>query len=259
MAQPSSPVAESRDQFDRHASNYASSPVHRNGPSLPVMVEYAQPGPSDFVLDVATGTGNAAFVVGESGAAVIGIDIATKMLEKASERAVDEGRTNVSFQVGDAEAIPFSDATFSLVVVRHAPHHFRDADKFLREVRRVLKPDGRLIMVDQICPDPSAFEWTDEWQRTRDNSHFKQRTIAEWQSMAAEAGLRWVQHTVVPYRMEFAWWTANAGASDEAVALLREHARTAAPNIRQAASLEFDPTGQVTAFTDQMLVVRMAP
>jgi ubiquinone/menaquinone biosynthesis C-methylase UbiE len=259
MATHNAPTKESREQFDRHAANYANSPVHRSGPSLPVLVEYAKPTADDFALDIATGTGNAAFAIADAGANVVGIDIATKMLERASERAVEEGRTNVRFQEGDAESIPFPDNTFTLVVVRHAPHHFRDADKFLSEVARVLKPSGRFVMVDQISPTEESFDWNDYWQRTRDNSHFRQRTIEEWQEMAKRAGLNWIGHTLVPYRMEFVWWVGNAGASPEAISKLRDHARNASPEDRNSASLEFDSEGEVVAFADQMMVVRMEP
>lgn len=61
---------ESREQFDRQASLYATSAVHRHGASLPVLVAYAEVRPNERALDVATGTGNTAFALAEAGADV---------------------------------------------------------------------------------------------------------------------------------------------------------------------------------------------
>jgi len=256
--EPNFVVTESRDQFDKQASLYAVSSIHRNGPSLPVLVEYSEGQPTDRVLDVATGTGNAAFALAPLVAEVIGLDVAEQMLGQARNRATKEQVKNVRFQVGDAENIPFKDGSFSLVIARHAPHHFRDADRFLHEVRRVLTPGGRFVMVDQISTSAEVQAWNDAFQRTRDNSHFRQRTVEEWQAMAGTAGLSWVRHTDVEYRMDFAWWVRQAGASEEAINWLKEHARTAPNAARESAHLEFEGE-EVTTFTDHMMVVRMEP
>ena len=251
-------VTESKDQFDKQATLYAASQVHRNGPSLPFLVEYAEGQASDRVLDVATGTGNAAFALAPFVAEVVGLDVAEQMLEQARNRAIDETIGNVQFQVGDAENIPFEAGSFSLVIARHAPHHFRDADQFLREVRRVLAPGGRFVMVDQISTSAEIQPWNDAFQRTRDTSHFRQRTVEEWQSMAEAAGLRWVRNTLVEYRMDFGWWVRQAGASEEAIQWLKEHARTAPIAARESARLEFEGD-ELRSFVDHMMVVRMEP
>jgi len=254
------PRAESRDQFDRQAVLYAASPVHRQGPSLPVLVEYAAPVPEDIALDVATGTGNTAFAIADLGAAdVVGIDISTGMLNQARRRAESEGYANVRFEEGSAEAIPFADRTFTLVTARHAPHHFRDAARFLLEGRRVLAPGGRFVMADGISPNDESSDWLDRWQRLRDPSHYYARTVREWSALASTAGLSWSRHTIVPYRLEFAWWVRQSGASPETIAELRAMARSASPAIRESLGLEYDEEGEVIAFHDPMVVVRMEP
>lgn len=256
--EPQIPITESREQFDKQASLYAVSPVHRNGPSLPVLVQFAEGKPTDVVLDVATGTGNAAFALAPHVAEVIGMDVAEMMLKQARNRADEERIDNVRFQAGDAENMPFESASFSLVIARHAPHHFRDADAFLREVKRVLTLNGRFVMVDQISTSAEVQPWNDAFQRTRDTSHFRQRTIEEWQSMAEAAGLRWVRHTLVEYRMDFAWWVHQAAAPEEAISKLKELARSASPEARESARMEFEGK-ELVAFVDNMMVVRMEP
>jgi ubiquinone/menaquinone biosynthesis C-methylase UbiE len=244
----------SRDQFNKQAALYATSPVHRSGPSLPILVEMASPKPVDQVLDVATGTGNTALTLAPLVLRVIGLDVASAMLDQGRARAQAENIENAEFVSGSAEAIPFPDAEFSLVVSRHAPHHFHRLDKFLSEVRRVLKPDGRLVVADQISPSAEIADWVDRWERTRDPSHFRQRTVADWKEMAKAAGFSWVEDRSVPYELPFDWWVKQAGCKEEVVQALEEQACTADEAVRRDMGIKFDPSGGVLSFIEPMMV-----
>ncbi len=246
----------SQAQFDRQAALYATSAVHRHGASLPVLIEYAAVRPGEVALDVATGTGNTAIALSAAGAEVTGLDVSPKMLKMAEGRAAEEGQT-IRFVEGSAESIPFEDATFDLVTARHAPHHFRDVAKFLAEVVRVLKPGGRFVMSDGISPTEESKPWFDRWQTLRDRSHWTNRTVEEWRGLAAEAGFTWTQDTIVPYRLEFPWWTNQSGCAPETIDELIDHAREASPSIREAVGLEMDENATPIAFHEPMLVVRM--
>jgi ubiquinone/menaquinone biosynthesis C-methylase UbiE len=247
----------SKDQFDANADKYATSDVHRSGPSLPVLLELARPVQSDQSLDVATGTGHTALAVARLVAKAIGIDIAPKMLEQARRLAAEQAISNCEFMEGSAEKIPLEDGRFTLVTARHAPHHFHQVPVFLSEVRRVLTREGRFVMADQISPSSEVFDWLDYWERKRDPSHFTQRTVDQWQAEMTMAGLQWVDHRIVPYRLEFDWWVATAGCAESTVAALVEHAATAPAAVRELLNLEFDGGGRVSAFREPMLVVRL--
>ena len=248
-------MADSREQFDRQAALYATSAVHRFGASLPVLVEYADPQPGERALDVATGTGNTAFAVAERGAETTGVDVSTGMLGQARRRADEEG-VGLRFVEGSAESLPFGDGAFDLVTARHAPHHFRDVPRFLTEVHRVLRPGGRFVMADGVSPTAQASAWFDRWQRLRDPSHFDSRTVEIWRDLASQAGFVWTRDTIVPYRLEFGWWTRQSGSSPEAVAELERHAVEAPASIREAVGLEMEDDRPI-AFQEPMLVVRL--
>jgi ubiquinone/menaquinone biosynthesis C-methylase UbiE len=247
----------SKDQFDANADKYATSDVHRAGPSLPVLLELARPVQSDQSLDIATGTGHTALAVARLVAKTIGIDIAPKMLEQARRLAAEQAISNCEFVEGSAEKIPVAGGRFTLVTARHAPHHFHDVPVFLSEVRRVLTSNGRFVMSDQISPSAEVFDWLDHWERMRDPSHFMQRTVDQWREEVTKAGLRWVEDRIVPYRLEFDWWVATAGCADSVVTALIDHAATAQAPVRDLLNLEFDSSGRVMAFQEPMLVVRM--
>ena len=247
----------SKDQFNANADKYAVSDVHRAGPSLPVLLALAQPIPNDQSLDVATGTGHTALAVARFVAKTIGIDIAPKMLEQARRLMAEQGVSNCAFIEGSAEKMPLADGQFTLVTARHAPHHFHSVPQFLSEVRRVMAPHGRFVLADQISASAEVFDWVDHWERTRDPSHFVQRTVEQWREEVTQARLRWTEHRIVPYRLEFDWWVEAAGCSDSVIAALVQHAAQASPLVRESLGLEFDPTGRVVAFQEPMLVVRL--
>jgi len=250
-------ISSSEDQFNANAGKYAVSDVHRAGPSLPVLLEYAAPKLEDFALDVATGTGHTALAVARYVRRVIGLDLASKMLQQARRLAIERGISNCEFIEGSAEALPFASGQFSLVTARHAPHHFRRADVFLSEVRRVTAGGGRFVMVDQITPLPEMLDWVNFWERMRDPSHFDQRTVEQWKAETANAGFRWIDHQIVSYRLDFAWWVQQAGCDEHRVSALMEHAAGASVFVREAFGLEFDESGKVVSFQEPMLVVRL--
>ena len=93
------------------------------------------------VLDVACGNGNATLAAARSGAAAVGVDYVSALLEDGRVRALAEG-LDVEFQLGDAEALPFADASFDAVLSvfgsMFAPDHRRAAE----EIIRVTRPGG---------------------------------------------------------------------------------------------------------------------
>jgi SAM-dependent methyltransferase len=94
-------------------------------------------------LDVATGTGEIATRAAEAGANVTGLDLAPDLIERARSRASDAG-VEVRFDVGDAEAQPYDDASFDTVTSTFGVMFAPDHDAVASELARVCKPGGRL-------------------------------------------------------------------------------------------------------------------
>ena len=119
-----------------------------------LVVDRAGIEPGMELLDVACGTGNATVPAAKAGARVTGLDFAPGLLEVARERAAD-AMVEIDFIEGDAQQLPFEDASFDRVVSTFghmfAPDHRRTAD----EMKRVLKPDG-VISVACWTPEGST-------------------------------------------------------------------------------------------------------
>ena len=106
-------------------------------------------------LDVGCGTGFLSLELAVRGHRVIGIDLAPAMLDKARRKAAEAG-FEIRFQEGDAELVPFPEASFDLVISRHVlwtlPHPEAAIDDWIR----VLRPGGRLVVIDGAQYDVAA-------------------------------------------------------------------------------------------------------
>lgn len=109
--------------------------------------------PGMQVLDVACGTGNVAIPLVRLGAVVTGVDIASNLLMQARERAAAEGLV-ATFDEGDAEHLPYADASFDAVVSMFGAMFAPRPEMVASEVARVLKPGGVLAMANW---NPASF------------------------------------------------------------------------------------------------------
>lgn len=110
-----------------------------------------------LILDVASGTGDLAIELAKMPVEkIVGIDIAADMLEIGREKIKKEGLDKIiELQVGDSEAIDFAEGHFDAVTVAFGVRNFEDLGKGLREMQRVLKPGGKVAVLE--FSKPSVF------------------------------------------------------------------------------------------------------
>src|SRR5437762_1076497 len=134
-----------RDQFTRQATPFSTAEPIADAGALRMIVEAAEAGPDDTVLDVACGGGIVVCGFAPHVSHATGIDMTPAMLERARRVAAEKGLANVSWQEGDVEHLPYADGAFTIVVTRFAVHHFPDPQAVFGEMVRVCAPGGRVV------------------------------------------------------------------------------------------------------------------
>lgn len=137
-----------------------SGGVHRLWKRFTIEVSGVRPGHK--VLDIAGGTGDLAYkfskLVGDTGQVILS-DINSSMLSVGRDRLIDRGvNNNVQYAQLDAQYLPFEDDTFDCVTIAFGLRNVTDKDLALRSILRVLKPGGRLLILEFSKPQNSILE-----------------------------------------------------------------------------------------------------
>ncbi|HEX4064430.1 MAG TPA: methyltransferase domain-containing protein [Acidobacteriaceae bacterium] len=176
------------DQFTRQAAQFAQSAPARSEDIVERILRLAQPGPEDVALDVACGPGLLVCDLARTVCHATGIDLTPAMLQQARKTQQERKVSNVSWDQGDVTALPYSDRAFDIVTCRFAFHHFPQPLPVLREMKRVCRPGGRIVIADS-APLAAKADAFNQMERLRDPSHSRALPVEEWLQLFAAAGL----------------------------------------------------------------------
>jgi ubiquinone/menaquinone biosynthesis C-methylase UbiE len=179
-----------RDQFTRQARAFNSAAPIASADALQLIVDAGRPGPDDLVLDVACGGGLVARAFAPQVRHATGIDVTPAMLDEARRSAAQAGLTNTSWDQGDVTTLPYADGAFSIVATRFSFHHFLDPLAVLKEMARVCRPGGRVVVADSSpSEDPAKAAAFNRLEKLRDPSHTRALPLSEMRGVFAAAGL----------------------------------------------------------------------
>ncbi len=180
--------------FSARAAHYVTSAAHADAEVLGRMVALAEPTPEWRVLDIATGTGHTAFAFAPHVRCVAATDLTFAMLREARDAVQAgslryEGGAGVCFFQADVHGLPFAEGAFDCVTSRRAPHHFSDISRALREMRRVVRAGGTLVIDDRSVPEDDFVDTAmNRLDAYHDRSHVRQYRPGEWRRMLDEVG-----------------------------------------------------------------------
>jgi len=238
------------DQYRTQAQAYLDSPVHAAGPDLTraQALVTASISRQESALDVGCGAGHLSFALAPHLARVVALDPSPEMLSTVANAAASRGLSQIETTLGTAEALPFPDNSFDLVGTRYSAHHWTNLDIALKEMRRVLKPGGRLLLIDvQGEEDALVDSHLQTIELLRDRSHVRNRSVSQWSSLLSIAGFTDITHDAWATHIDFTTWVTRMRTPPSRVAMLRE-VQTDAPKEVQDV-LAFEEDGSFTVRT----------
>ncbi|WP_321476753.1 class I SAM-dependent methyltransferase [uncultured Paludibaculum sp.] len=176
------------NQFTLQAVPFARAISHSAEESLRLLLETAQVRASDEVLDLACGPGIVSCAFAAAARHVTGMDLVPAMIDQARVLQAEKGLSNLDWRLGDVTELPFPDGRFDLVVTRYSFHHLMDPGAVLREMARVCRPGGRVV-VNDVTPEPEKGAAYDEMEVLRDPSHARALPLPELLALGSALGL----------------------------------------------------------------------
>ncbi|UCF31798.1 MAG: class I SAM-dependent methyltransferase [bacterium] len=244
-----------RETFSRSADRYLKSTDHRAGPDLETIRDAARRILPRVTLDVATGAGHALRVAAPFSAFCLAQDLTLEMLKVTREHLASVGIEGVSCIQSRADGIPVGDGCVDLVLCRIACHHFPSVPAFLGEVRRILSPEGILLLIDSLAPsDVDGDRFINTVERIRDPSHVRSLDREQWRDHIKGSGLRVKEEKKFERRHPFDEWVERVGLKGAGLRALEREFVEAPEHIKDQFHIEISETGQVLSYTDEKII-----
>ena len=134
-----------RETWNRAAATYIDSCAELTKHAVPILIDACRLTRESRAIDIACGPGHITNLIAQTGASVIGVDLASEMITLARQRY-----PALTFEEAHVEQLPFDADTFDAALVNFAIHHFARPEVACAEIRRVLKPGGRFVFAAPI-------------------------------------------------------------------------------------------------------------
>lgn len=186
------------------------------------MIKRTEPESTDNLLEVAAGTCICGRAFAPYVKQVTCLDATSAMLEVGKKEAEHTGISNITFVKGIAEELPFLDNSFDIVISRLAFHHFVNPEEIFKEMKRVLKPGGKLVLMDMAPQKEELRTQIDELEQMRDFSHVKELTTKEMRSLYEENNMELVTQELINVPVSVEGWMELTHTPEETKEVLRE-------------------------------------
>ena len=149
--------------------------IHGDDDQVGRLIGFLDPKPGCAYLDLATGNGAVAFALAErcGDAHVVGVDIADQAIERNKVMAAKKGYGNLEFRLANGREIDFPAASFDGIACRYAFHHFPNVDGVLADARRVLRPQGGLVIADALKHPKDDQDFINRFQALKPDGHVR--------------------------------------------------------------------------------------
>lgn len=234
------------EEFTRAAPGFAARTKGRFDDLNAVAFSKVEQGA--VVLEVGAGTGHFLSLFDELAASLIAVDITPAMLQQARK---DHRR--IAALVGDGARLPLRSGSVDLAATAQMLHHVAEPLPILNELRRVVRPEGAVLIVDQVAPE--RFEEAvamSELEKIRDPSHAASRPPSAFRVLAQAAGLEVADLRVVESPSRFSKWMWPGEFPDARIEAVREFIATRGKET----GMDFERDGDDYTFTRRRILLR---
>jgi ubiquinone/menaquinone biosynthesis C-methylase UbiE len=201
-----------RKQFAKTVDAFSKYAVRDTPEVVADKLAFVKPQSTDLALDVACGPGTFVLALAPRVRFARGIDLTEEMLRQARAFQLERQITNACFDCGDAEQLPYADGSFDLVFCQCSFHHMPKPGLVLKEMVRVTKPEGRIVVIDALSPEGEAkFELHNQIERLRDPSHAESLRLTTFLEMFESLGLEISRQSLKRRQRSFNQWMLRAG------------------------------------------------
>ena len=201
-----------RERFTRTAEAFGDFVLSKRGAEADRLAGLLGLHGHELGADLACGPGTLAIRFAPRVRWMCGVDLTPAMLSRARKVAAENGVANLDLVLGDAQLLPFAERSLDLVVTSYSFHHISDPPRVLREMHRVLKPGGRVGLLDIIVPeDTRAAEKNNAIEHARDASHVRTFPKTELEAILQAAGFRIQASESGTQSRSFDHWLSVAG------------------------------------------------
>jgi len=241
--------------FGKNADKYRTSELHAKGDDLALLADWLEPKEAWTALDIATGGGHVTKALAPHVKTVFSTDLTEQMLENTAHH-LDPLFENVFYVIADAEELPFLSNRFDAVVCRIAPHHFPHPEKFIQEAARVLKPNGKFVLIDNVAPEnPQLARFMNKTEKLRDDSHCRCLSKAEWSELLHKHGLAITRSLDRKKTFQYPGWVARTTENEEQAERVKQHLLSADQQTANYFSLKVHE-GNIQSFViDEWMVM----
>lgn len=173
-----------KKSFSQQTKNIQQSHIFNLKDLNNYMIDFSDIDKDSIVLDLGCGTGLLTRDLAKLSNNVYALDLTKEMLIENEYQCGKENIDNITFTLSNADKTPYQDNTFTHIFTRQTFHHFDDLNKILTEIKRILKPNGKLIIADIITSENKAeAKIHNALEKIRDHSHTKCLSKTEIESL----------------------------------------------------------------------------
>lgn len=226
-------------------------------PDFGMLIELLAPSPEMVVLDAATGGGATARLISPRVKRVVGVDSSPDAIEEATEMVASNAIENIELHVMSVDAMKLESKQFDAATCRLATHHLEDLTGSLKEIKRVLKSGGKLVIVDRVAPEtPELSAFIHQIGKLRDCTFTKLFTFSEWEQILGEAGFKLTQRRPFRETIIVPDWLDRSPLNDEEKERMYDAFEQSSQVVRDHFLIDFDKdTRRARSITDDKAVL----